>query len=216
MIQRYLNTNEELNKLFYLFPKTKGDLDFFYDGTQLSSLFSYNVLSFPFIPDVDFQIGDSIIAFRGGAEVMEHMVDQEDLNNKDKISSKEMVHFIITMNGNDLEKAVAYQRLFIAIIKDYVDSHRAEHRDFFIERTGDDIYLAARKLSVSIATCSANQKLLIHTGINIDPGKDCPVLAIGLKELGIEPGAFARDIMDHFSEEVDSIRRATYKVRSVE
>ena len=70
------------------------------------------------------------------------------------------------------------------------------------------------KLSVSIACKSTNGLLLIHAGINVDP-TGAPVNATGLINLGADPVELSYYVVDKFAEEVDSIRAATYKVRSV-
>lgn len=180
-----------------------------YDGSQLHSLFAYNLLRAK---------TDSIVSFIGPAKVSDHMVDQEDVLQKDFIVSKRMLHLIVTMTGEDLEKAVVYQRRMISIIKDtiqsFCDAVYGTNETILVQR-GDDIYHDEKKMSVSIATKSANGKLLIHIGINVDVGKGCPVPAKGLVDLKIDEYSFAEIILRDIIAEVDSIRGATYKVSSV-
>jgi hypothetical protein len=125
-----------------------------YDGSQISSLWAYNL--------ADVQ-ADSIIAFRGGCDVkIEHMIDLEDKKQGDMIFSTDMVHFIIEhFDSTDLKLVYARQRLFTAIVAEVLSEYRSD-----IIRKGDDLFLDDKKLTVSIASTSAvSQK--IHFGINV-------------------------------------------------
>ncbi|TQD26327.1 DUF366 family protein [Methanolobus vulcani] len=125
-----------------------------YDGSQISSLWAYNL--------ADIQ-EDSIIAFRGGCDVkIEHMIDLEDKKQGDMIFSTDMVHFIIEhFDSTDLKLIYARQRLFTAIVKEILSEYRND-----IVRQGDDLFVDGKKLTVSIASTSAvSQK--IHFGINV-------------------------------------------------
>ncbi|SFM16139.1 DUF366 family protein [Methanolobus profundi] len=125
-----------------------------YDGSQISSLWAYNL--------ADVQ-SDSIIAFRGGCDVkIEHMIDLEDKKQGDMIFSTDMVHFIIEhFDSTDLKLVYARQRLFTAIVKEILSEYRSD-----ILRKGDDLFVDDKKLTVSIASTSAvSQK--IHFGINV-------------------------------------------------
>ena len=58
-----------------------------YDGSQISSLWAYNLQGVQY---------DSIVAFRGGCDVrIEHMIDLEDKRLGDSIDSTDMLHFLI-------------------------------------------------------------------------------------------------------------------------
>lgn len=200
----------DLKKMASLFGKNGT-----YTGPQLNSLFAYRTC----------RAGeDSIVSWHGPADVSTHMVDEEDVLEKDIIKSLDMMHFVITMTCNDLEKMVAYQRLFISIIHSHLKNCKVKN----VTREGDDLFIDERKLSVSISTLSANGKGLIHIGLNIEPGPKCPVAAAGFAKdvWGISPAA-ASDIESASSRtcwlimcmidyEVNSIRRATYKVRDVQ
>lgn len=152
---------------------------------------------------------DAIVAFIGSANVKEHMVDLEDINNGEHIFSEEMLHFIVEHQDNDLEKAVCRQRLMICIIKDQLTRWQGNK----VVRLGDDLYIKGRKLSVSIATKSKTSTL-IHTGLNIS-SKGTPVKAIGLNDLKIRPKKLAIEVMESYTREIEDIYKATKKVKFV-
>ena len=148
--------------------------------------------------------GDAIVAFKGECEVkLTEMVDIEDVINNEPIYSKYMLSFIT-------EQGVFRQRLLICIIKELL-----EENGIFVVRSGDDLMINGRKLSVSIATKSITS-VLIHTGLNI-VSEGAPVKASGLtSELGIQNiDAFAQEVMKRYSEEIDDINMASTKVRGV-
>lgn len=172
-----------------------------YDGDQLSSHFAYRQFGL---------LGDSVVAFLGPCEVrLEAMVDLEDVRRKDPIFSKRMLHFLWESFTLDLRGAVAFQRLMIAIVAEELRAQRVEG----LRRKGDDLFVADRKLSVSIATASPVSSL-IHLGLNLT-GEGAPVAAIGLTELGIDAGPFAKLCLERFREEYEGILKASYKVRPV-
>jgi hypothetical protein len=181
----------------------------FYSGSELNSFFAYDMYETK---------TDSIVAFRGPADVSMHMVDREDTNNDDFIKSEDMLHFIVTMRGEDLEKMVVYQRLLMSQVRDFLnmDSEASPSDPFYVRLDGDDLMMGDSKMSVSIACKTTNGLTLIHAGVNVVPGPDCPVNATGLLNLGIDPAVLSYLVVDKFANEVDSIRAATYKVRSVD
>ena len=84
-----------------------------------------------------------------------------------------------------------------------------------LERSGDDLYVEGKKLTVSIATKSLTS-ILIHTGININ-SEGAPIRACGLEnDLGIKdiPG-LALEIMENYANELEDIVLASTKVRGV-
>lgn len=180
-----------------------------YDGSQLHSHFGYE----------NGVEGNSIVCFIGPAEVKEHLVDCEDRKNDDFISSEQMLHFIIEIFDVSLREMVVWQRLFIAQIVNLLKRSFPETTS--IEeafRAGDDIIIRGRKLSVSIATLSPVSGL-IHVGLNINVGEDCPVSAIGFKEfgdIGYDIKVIAITLMDRFREEFESIQKSCYKVKGVQ
>lgn len=173
-----------------------------YEGWQLSPHRIYK----------NFKIqGDAAVAFIGECEVkLTEMVDIEDVINNEPIYSKSMLSFISEQFNIGLVEGVFRQRLLICIIKEAL-----EKRGVFVRRNGDDLFVNDKKLTVSIATKSVNS-ILIHTGINID-SNGAPVKACGLEnDLGISDiEAFAAEILEKYSEEIDDIILASTKVRGV-
>lgn len=157
--------------------------------------------------------GDSIVAFAGECEVkLTEMVDIEDVINNEPIYSKLMLNFIIEHFNIGLIEGVIRQRLLICIIKDLLDAKVQNSKDVkVIIRSGDDLFVEGRKLSVSIATKSSTS-VLIHIGININPD-GAPVNAIGLDFLKIwDIKGFANEVMVKYSQEIDDIILASTKV----
>lgn len=155
--------------------------------------------------------GDSIVAFVGECEVkLTEMVDIEDVINDEPIYSKSMLSFIIEHFNIGLVEGVIRQRLLICIIKEVLESRLAEK--FKVIRSGDDIFIEGKKLSVSIATKSLTS-VLIHVGLNVDP-TGAPVAAIGLsRDLDIlDIREFSEEVMVKYSEEIEDIILASTKV----
>jgi hypothetical protein len=173
-----------------------------YDGTQLSSHFAYK----------NFRVsGDSIIAFIGPVDVsLAEMVDIEDVLLKDKISSDEMLSFIIEIFHLDLIGTICLQRLFMSIICDELNSRLKGNK---VRREGDDLFFNEKKLSVSIATVSPISSL-IHSALNIKPS-GAPVPISCLEEMGMEASGFAKVVMDRFCLEFESMEFARVKVNWV-
>jgi hypothetical protein len=142
--------------------------------------------------------------------MLAEMVDLEDVRKNAPIFSHNMLHFIVEHFDMDLEKTILRQRLLIAIIKDILwQKQRAE-----FTRSGDDLYLGDKKLSVSIATLTP-VSTMIHTGLNII-SKDTPVATVGLADLGlrdeeIEP--LGIHICSRYTKEISEVRLARCKVR---
>lgn len=155
--------------------------------------------------------GDAIVAFCGECEVkLTEMVDIEDVINDEPIYSKSMLSFIIEHFNLDLVAGVTRQRLLICIIKEVLESKLGDK--FKVIRSGDDLFIDGKKLSVSIATKSLTSTL-IHTGLNIDP-TGAPIQAIGLsRDLEIlDVREFAEEVMAKYSSEIDDIILASTKV----
>ena len=172
-----------------------------YIGSQLAPHWIYK----------NFHIqGDAIVAFIGEVDVkLDEMVDIEDVINNEPIYSKKMLNFIIENFNSSLEQMVWIQRLFISIIKEVIEEYGV-----IVKRDGDDLFFDNRKLSVSIATKSITS-CLIHTALNIIK-EGAPISASDLTEIGIvDIREFAQKIMQKFSNEAQSIKMATYKVRGV-
>jgi len=159
--------------------------------------------------------GDAIVAFIGGCDVTpEHMLDLEDLQAGDTIRAALMLHFIVEHPGIDLPLAVARQRLLAALVREVLTD---EYGVAGLTRSGDDLYLGERKLSISIAAlspadASVRASGLIHFALNIDP-TSAPVPAVGLRELGVDEASLAARIMEAYVSEIASCEHAAGKVR---
>lgn len=173
-----------------------------YEGYQLAPHWIYK----------NFKIqGDATVAFCGECEVkLTEMVDIEDVINAEPIYSKNMLSFISEQFNVDIVEGVFRQRLLICIIKEAL-----ERRGIQPVRSGDDLYLGDKKLTVSIATKSLTS-ILIHTGVNIN-SEGAPVKACGLEnDLGIsDVKDLALEVLQKYSEELEDIVMASTKVRGV-
>lgn len=181
------------------------DQNLLYDGTQLKSLWAY----------LNHQVlGPSVVSWQGPCEVdFEHMVDGEDLNQRAAIRGSLMLHFVIEIFDRDLAFAVALQRLFVAILKDQLNQGSAILKKRPLVQKGDDLYWGQHKLSISIATVSPVSQL-IHLAVNVSH-LGTPVKTCSLQDFKISPKRFSLKLMELWSQEFDSILRATQKVRPV-
>jgi len=154
--------------------------------------------------------GDAIVAFCGECEVkLTEMVDIEDVINDEPIYSKKMLSFIIEHFNLGLIEGVVRQRLLICIIKEALEQELKD--SFYVIRSGDDLFVNGKKLSVSIATKSLTS-VLMHIGLNIDP-TGAPVDAVGLDFLNISDiRGFAQNVMLKYTQEIDDIILASTKV----
>jgi len=196
-----------------------------YDGSQLRSLFAYEISGTP---------GDCILAFCGPMNVKNHMVDMEDVLAKDFIRSTNALNFIVELFDRSIETTVLYQLLLVSIIrKTLIDVLKIPEAS--LKQDGDDLMYYRYtdkewyKLSVSIATKSVLSGL-IHTAINVDSTSDMPIRIISLKEIYEDLknrvelqdsldlniiNYIAKQILLEFVSKVESIKRACVKVRSV-
>ena len=172
-----------------------------YDGSQISSLWAYNL--------ADVQ-SDSIIAFRGGCDVrIEHMIDLEDKKQGDMIFSTDMLHFIIEhFDSTDLKLVYARQRLFTAIVSEVLSSRYPG-----ITRSGDDLFVNGKKLTVSIASTSAVSKK-IHFGINVTHDYYGSLDEIGIP--GNEVGNVLQMIAEAYLAEFEDIEKDLRKSRPLD
>ena len=175
-----------------------------YDGTQLSPHWIYK----------NYHIqGNAIVAFVGECDVnLQHMVDIEDVINNEPIYSKKMLNFIEENFNSSLEKTVYKQRLLVSITKELIEKISPEVK---IIRSGDDLYINNKKLSVSIATKSITSSL-IHFGLNIT-SEGAPIEAADLIQDAkiVDIKQFANTILKLYSEETNDIILAACKVRGV-
>ncbi len=169
-----------------------------YDGTQIHSLWAYRSFGVQ---------GDSIVSFQGGCEIpFANMVDLEDVRARSRIASPLMLHFIVEHFDLDLEKAVLRQRLLASIAGERLGKE--------VRRDGDDLYLGPGKLSISIATLTPVSSK-IHFGINVERATDVGVETRALRDLGVEPGPFARSVTERYAAEMEGVRDARTRVRGV-
>ncbi len=180
------------------------DKEIKYTGEQLSPHWIYK----------NFNImGNAIVSFIGECDVnLTHMVDIEDVINDEPIYSKKMLSFIEENFNSTLTETVYKQRLLVTIAKELIEKTSPSVK---IIRSGDDLYINNKKLSVSIATKSITSTL-IHFGLNIS-AENAPVNAADLvndaKIKDIEK--FALDLLEKYSIETEDINLAISKVRGV-
>lgn len=177
------------------------DKELDYDGSQISSLWGYNI--------ADVQ-DDSIIAFRGACDVkIEHMIDLEDKKADESIISPDMLHFIIEhFDSTDLKLVYARQRLFTSIIFEILTA-----RGVSVRREGDDLFVNDKKLTVSIASTSAvSQK--IHFGINVTHDFYGNLNEIGIN--GDEVNKLMREVAESYTQEFEDIEKDLRKSRPLD
>ncbi len=177
------------------------DKELDYDGSQISSLWGYNI--------ADVQ-DDSIIAFRGACDVkIEHMIDLEDKKADESIISPDMLHFIIEhFDSTDLKLIYTRQRLFTSIVFETLNA-----RGVSTNREGDDLFVNKKKLTVSIASTSAvSQK--IHFGINVTHDFYGNLNDIGINESGVNE--LMREIAERYTHEFEDIEKDLRKSRSLD
>jgi hypothetical protein len=134
------------------------------------------------------------------------MVDLEDVRAKSRIAGPHMLHFIAEHFDLDLEKAVLRQRLLAALAKDALPPG--------VRRDGDDLYAGPGKLSISIATLTPVSSK-IHFAVNVVPATDVGVETAALRDLGVDPAAFGRELLARYAAEAAGILDARTRVRGV-
>jgi len=153
--------------------------------------------------------GSTLAAFIGPCMVeTKNLVDWEDRLSGEIIKSKSMLHFLGEFFSISLKEGVLLQRLIVCLISEELAS-----RSINVIRSGDDLFINNKKLSVSIVTSSTVSQLM-HIGVNCDP-EGAPVDAIGLNELNVEPVGFAKSILGRIESEWMGIQWACVKVRPV-
>ncbi|HJH31683.1 MAG TPA: DUF366 family protein [Methanosarcinaceae archaeon] len=172
-----------------------------YDGSQISSLWGYNI--------ADVQ-DDSIIAFRGACDVkIEHMIDLEDRKADESIISPDMLHFIIEhFDSTDLKLAYARQRLFTSIVFEILTARGVSAR-----REGDDLFASDKKLTVSIASTSAVSHK-IHFGINVVHDFYGNLHNIGIRGNAVDD--LMRTIAQRYTSEIEDIEKDLRKSRPLD
>jgi hypothetical protein len=125
-----------------------------------------------------------------------------------------MLHFLGESFSESLELAIARQRLFAAIVLDALRKAAPEGVKPRLSREGDDIFWdtdsGRKKMSVSIVT-SSPVSTLFHFALNVD-ADGAPVPAAGLNDMGLDPEAFARQILALWADEIAAQEIARAKV----
>lgn len=162
-----------------------------YDGSQLRPHWIYNQTGI---------VGDAVVAFRGACCVKgANVVDVTDARAGRAVVAKEMLHFIAEHFGAGLLEAPLLQRLLVFCCFEALFARQVAG----LVRRGDDLFVGAAKLSVSVATVSP-VSALIHFGLNIDK-TGCPVNAATLPEIGVPPDELARDVLRRYADEVGDV-----------
>lgn len=172
-----------------------------YDGSQLRS---HWILAESGI------VGDAIVGFRGPCNVrIDEMADLADLGGPG-IRADDMVHFVWeSFREPDLLLAVHRQRLLSAQAAELLLELMPAGTP--VVRSGDDLFVGDGKLSISIATVSPVSSL-VHFALNATQG-GAPVRTAALVELGVDPVAFGRRLLEAVAAEQASIQDARAKVR---
>ncbi len=167
-----------------------------YDGTQIAAQWALRDLGIP---------GDSAVAFLGPCDVpTEGLLDIEDRRAGEFLRAREMLHLIVEHFGERLDAAVWRQRILVTLAAELLRARRIE-----VRRSGNDLFVEHRKLSVSIASCGA-VSAKIHLGINVDPA-GAPVPALGLARMRVPARPFARTLLAAYASECASALRAQAK-----
>lgn len=173
-----------------------------YSGNELAPHFIQRHFKVP---------GNALVAFIGGAHVpIEHMVDLEDVQNNAPIYSPRMLHFLGEWFIDSLDQGILLQHLFVDEVYHMLWEKLSRHTSPPLSKKGNDLFYDKRKLSVSIATRSP-VSVLMHMGINIET-EGTPVPTAGLKELEIDPAAFATELLKRFEWNWNYYQRARSKV----
>ncbi len=150
--------------------------------------------------------GDAAVVFAGPCNVAtEDLVDLDDRRAGETIVAARMLHVIVEHGDCPIRVGVLRQRLLVCILCEVLRSRGVE-----VRRSGDDVYVADRKLTVSIAAPAATA-CLIHLGIN-DDASGAPVPAVGLSELGVDLRELADDVLRNYEQELRSAAHAETKV----
>lgn len=155
-------------------------------------------------------VGDALVAFRGPCCVRaEEIADLADLDGPG-IAGGDMVHFVWESFAHpDLLLAVHRQRLLSAQAREVLAELAPQQ---VVRRDGDDLFVGAGKLSISIATVTPVGSL-IHFAVNATPG-GAPVATSDLQALGVSPPVFAQAVLARAAGEQSSIATARAKVRA--
>ena len=198
---------EELSRI----TPTKAD---YYDGSLIHKRFGYKAFRNRIVPTV------SIVAFRAPMKVeIDGMIDLEDVLQNDYIYSDDAISFCLEVPNMCPMGAVALQRLFNTQVATILQNIIQKP----IEVDGDDLLVHDEfegsdgtiqnkgKCSVSIAY-SKDNVMMMHTGINVNAGKQAPNFAYSTKLTDEQCEQFMKDVIDMAYELVDSMFIATSKL----
>jgi len=153
--------------------------------------------------------GEAAVGFVGPCRVNnEDLVDMEDAEAGTFIEARSMAHVLAEHPGCTISEGVLRQRMLVCLLCEIL-GERLEG----VRRSGDDVYYDGRKLTVSIAAPSPGG-CMIHLGVNVRP-EGAPVPAVGLDEMGVDPHALLRRLLNDYARELRSCVHAQTKVRPV-
>jgi hypothetical protein len=175
-----------------------------YNGEQLKPLWIYLNHGL---------LGDGLVSWIGPCRVeTEHMIDGEDVRAGSKICGDQMVHLIAEIFDFDLAGMVGLQRLASELLIDTLLELRPDAPWGKAERKGDDIFLGGRKFNISIATVSPRSSLM-HYAFNVT-NSGTPIETSCVEEFGLSARKVQEMWLRKLEQEVRSVRRATWKVRT--
>ncbi|HLU40391.1 MAG TPA: DUF366 family protein [Planctomycetota bacterium] len=174
-----------------------------YDGSQLRAHWILTATGL---------VGDALVAFRGPCVLPPaEFADLEDRLAGATIAADDMLHFVCErFDDGDLDRVTLRQRLLAARLFEVL-CRLAPGKARRLRRDGDDLWLGAGKLSVSVATRSAVSSL-IHLGVNV-VNRGTPVRTASLADLGLAPQRVAREVLRATEREEEGIAHARCKVR---
>lgn len=186
----------------------------YYQGNLIHKRFGYKVFREKNLP-----IG-AIVAFRAPMKVeVDGMIDLEDVLKKDYIYSDDAINFCIEVPNICPMGAVALQRLIntqiATILQNIIQKPiEVDGDDLLVhdEFEGSDGKLQNKgKCSVSIAY-SKDNVMLMHTGINVNAGRQAPSFAYSTNLTDEQCTQFMKDVIDMFYALTDDIWIATSKL----
>ena len=155
-------------------------------------------------------VGDATVSFIGSCDVSGgDLVDIEDRILGNTVAGDRMLHFIAEVFGVGLPGIVFAQRLLCTAARDTLEALTGAT----VRREGDDLFVGAGKLSVSVATVSPVSGL-IHMGLNITRD-GVPVEAACLEDLKVDAISTAEKILAAFAQEIEGALDAARKVKPV-
>jgi hypothetical protein len=177
-----------------------------YDGGQIKPLWAFREMGIK---------ESSIITWIGPMEIKPaKIIDYEDVDME--IKADKMIHFIVEhldCQPADMRLCYHRQRILVIIVKEVLGNFGIKTK-----RNGDDLFVGARKLTVSIATCSISS-MKIHLGINLtSKGTPEDVPTVGILEIGNalnydNINVFMDSVCKNYIKELSSIEEDIAKTR---